>query len=410
MASSTGGAIRMFDAARLRIAHLKLGDARDLESAVVRAVSISGHALGVARVGVWMLSSDRRWLAPLHVQGRLNANGEYTELPLHDWLVYAAAIDARRVIAADNARTDPRTRELTDKYLVPRGITSMLDAPIFLGGEVWGIVCHEHEGPARKWSAAELDFAISVADMLSTLFEQAARLTAERELRRRDATTSRQRKNDALVQMGAGLAHDFGNVLQTISLLAERAARVEPSEGTELIRDECARGQRMVAQLLDFARATPRPPAPVDLARLVGDLRGALETLLGAVKLETTLAPGTLVPGNLAQLERVVTNLVVNARDAMPTGGTVHVEVSVDGDDALMTVSDSGRGVPSELRERIFEPFFTTRTASGGTGLGLATVALIAEQHGGRVTIDSNDAGTTFTVRLPRLREPDVPS
>lgn len=403
MTRSTGGAMGAFEAARLHIAHLKLGDDRALEGAVERAVAISGQSLGVTRVGVWMLSADRRSLAPLHVLGRPEAQGQYQELPLSRWPAYAAAIDERRVIAANDARTDPRTRELADDYLIPLGIASLVDAPIFMGGEVWGIVCHEHEGVARIWQPREVDFAISVADMLSALFEQAARLTVEQELRRREVETGRQRKNEALVQMGAGVAHDFGNVLQTISLLAERASRADAHEAAMLIRDECTRGQRMVAQLLDFARSSWRPPVAVDLAKLVGHLESPLRALLEpSVTLETTLAPDVLVGGNEAQLERVVTNLVVNAREAMQQGGVVRIVVEVEGDEAVLSVIDQGKGIPDELRERIFEPFFTTRTASGGTGLGLATVALIAEQHRGRVTVDSSDAGTTFAVRLPR--------
>ncbi len=403
MTSPTEGATRAFEAARLRIAHLNLGDARELEPAVRRAVVISGESLGVTRVGVWMLSEDRRSLAPLYVLGRPEANGRYAELPLATWPAYAAAIDGRRAIAADDARTDPRTCELARDYLVPLGITSMVDAPIFLRGQVWGIVCHEHVGDARAWKRREVDFAISVADMLSALFEQAARLTAEQELRRREAESGRQRKNQALVQMGAGVAHDFGNVLQAISLLAERAGRAEPHEAAALIREECTRGQQLVAQLLDFARSSWRPPFPLDLALLVANLRGSLQARLGpGVALETTLAADTMVGGNQAQLERVVTNLVVNARDSMPNGGVIRIEVAGVGEEAFVSVADQGKGIPEGVRERIFEPFFTTRTASGGTGLGLATVALITEQHGGRVGVDSTEAGSTFTVYLPR--------
>lgn len=401
----TSSTISAFDQARLRIAHLELGDAHNLEPALSRAVTISARSLAVERVGVWVLSADRRSLAPLYVTGRPESKGVYAELPLYRWPLYAAAIDERRVIVANDAQHDARTQELTDGYLRPLEITSLLDAPIFLRGQVWGIVCHEHEGEPRTWKQYEIDFAISVADMLSALFEQAAGLAAERELRRRESEESRRRKNEALVQMGAGIAHDFGNVLQTISLLAERAVRVDPADALpplELIGEECARGQRMVAQLLDFARSTPRPPLPVDLTAMVRDLASSLETLLaGEATLELHLGGEVLVPGNLAQLERVVQNLVVNARDAMPKGGTVRVYVQQEGNEGVLSVSDQGRGIPEELHERIFEPFFTSRPAAGGTGLGLATVALIVEQHGGQISFDTGTAGTTFTMRLP---------
>ena len=403
--SSASATLSGFESARLMIAHLKLGDARELAPAIKRAVTISATSLGVPRVGVWMLSEDRRRLGPLHVIGSPAMQGGYTELQLRNWPAYAAAIDACRVIAAHDARTDPRTAELTESYLDPLGIGSMLDVPIFVGGQVWGIVCHEHVGPPRTWTEREIDFAISVADMLSALFEQASRLTVERELRARDAMAANQRKNAALVRMSAGVAHDFNTVLQTILLLAESAARIrdrDPSEALAQIKVECTRGGRIVRQLLDFARSTPRTMAPLDLATVVDDMHGALATLVGAtIQLEVRTPRAVPVSGDPAQLEQVIMNLVVNARDAMPAGGTLRVVVGVEEELAFLAVSDEGLGIPDDVRERIFEPFFTTK-GEEGTGLGLATVAVISEQHGGTISVDSGDSGgTTFMVRFP---------
>lgn len=407
--SSVSTPVSGFEAARLRIAHLKLGDARELAVALDRAVSVSARSLGVKRVGVWILSEDRRSLTALHVIGRSEPAGEYCELPLATWPAYAAAIDARRVIAADDAHGDPRTKELRESYLAPLGITSMLDAPIFIGGEVWGIVCHEHEGAARKWTEREIDFAISVADMLTALFEQASRLALEKELRARDVASTRQRKNAALVQMGAGVAHDFNTVLQTILLLAESAARTpdeDPREALDQIKEECGRASRIVKRLLDFARSTPQSLAPLDLGAVVGGMRGAIEALLGErVGLDLQLPDEAPVEGDRAQLEQTVMNLVVNGRDAMPDGGTLHLRVEEDDLEVVLTVRDEGTGIPDDIRNHVFEPFFTTKSAEGGTGLGLATVAVIVEQHGGSVTAEpASEKGTTFRVRLPRRR------
>lgn len=395
-----------FESARLRIAHLKLGEPRDIEPALHRAVAISAQSLGVDRVGVWVLSEDRTWLTALHAIGRPELQADYAELPLRTWPSYAAAIDARRVIAAHDAHADPRTTELTEGYLAPLGITSMLDVPIFIGGQVWGIVCHEHQGPPRTWTQREIDFAISVADMLSALFEQASRLTVEKELRVRDATLARHRRISALVRMGAGVAHDFNTVLQTILLLAESAAHApseDPREALDQIKEECGRGSRIVKQLLDFARSTPREMTHLDLASVVEDMRGTLEVLVGEnVRLEVHASRAVPIDGDRAQLEQTLMNLVVNARDAMPDGGTLSVVVNIDGDDAFLSVSDEGVGVPEDLRERIFDPFFTTKGEDGGTGLGLATVAVIAEQHHGSVSVEpAPGGGTTFTVHLP---------
>jgi signal transduction histidine kinase len=408
--SSFGPPITGFESARLRIAQLKLADARELAVAIERAVAISAQSLGVRRVGVFMLSENRRALDALHTVGAPVTEGQRLPLPLADWPAYAAAIDERRVIAADDALEDPRTRELADSYLVAHGITSMLDVPIFIGGELWGILCHEHQGPQRTWTEREIDFAISVADMISTLFEQASRLALEKELHVRDVTSTKQRKNAALVQLGAGVAHDFNTVLQTIMLLAETAARTgaaDARESLDLIREECGRGSRIVRQLLDFARATPRSMVPVDLAAVVTSMRGSMDALVGEkVQLDVHASDAAVIEGDRAQLEQIVMNLVVNARDAMPNGGTMRVAVTEDAGEARLSVSDEGEGIAEDVRDHIFEPFFTTKGEEGGTGLGLATVAVIAEQHGGSVSVEpAPGGGTTISVHVPRRRE-----
>ncbi len=397
-----------FEFARLRITNLKLGDPSELAPAVRRTIATSALSLKVQRVGVWIFSEDRQCLVALHLVGTPELAGEVAVLPVAKWPKYSAYIDERRVLAVDDAQADPRTSELVADYLAPLGITALLDVPIFISGEVWGMLCHEHEGGPRGWTRPEIDFAISVADMLSALFEQSARLTCEKELRARDAKAAKERQNDALVRMAAGVAHDFNTVLQTVLLLAESATRTrqeDPTKALSQIKEECGRGSRIVRQLLDFARPTPHSMAPLDLAELVTDLRPAIEALtFDAVEFDVRMGREVMIDGNRAQLEQAILNLVVNARDAMPEGGTLRVGVGVDGEEACVSVSDEGTGVADDVREHIFEPFFTTKSDQGGTGLGLATVAVVAEQHGGRVSVAPGESrGTTFTVRIPRV-------
>jgi len=135
---SSSGPTSRLETARLGIARIRLEVSDDLARALGRAVAISAATLDVARVGVWALSEDRSALVRIGTSdGELRT--EPAVLPLAKWPAYAAAIDERRVIAAADARTDPRTSELADGYLVPLGISSMLDAPIFLAGEVVAI-------------------------------------------------------------------------------------------------------------------------------------------------------------------------------------------------------------------------------------------------------------------------------
>jgi signal transduction histidine kinase len=396
-----------FEIARLKIVHLGLDDARELERTLEHAAAISALTLDVARVGIWVFTEDRQSLSPLVVLDARGAVLEADELPLARWPQYAAAITERRILAADDVCTDPRTCELANDYLIARGITSMLDVPIFIGGNVWGIVCHEHVGPQRTWQARETDFAVSVADMLSALFEQAARLQAEKKLRAREHQAALERKNEALVRFGAGVAHDFKNVLQTIMLVGERAVReTEIAARKECLRqvlEECGRGNRLVIQLLDFAQATPERRTRVDLASVVAGMSTALTTLVGGrIRLDVRVSGEVPVDADVTQLERTITNLVVNARDAMPDGGTISVATEIEDGRAALRVTDHGIGMDDDVLARVFEPFFTTKQSHGGTGLGLATVAAVAEHHGGTVAVASSPGhGSTFTVFLP---------
>jgi signal transduction histidine kinase len=399
------------EVARLKIVHLGLDDAKDLEPALERAVTIGARTLEVARVGIWVFTQDRLALWPLKVFDTSTDLHESAELPIAQWPRYAAAISERRILAADDVSADPRTSELSNGYTASRGITSLLDVPIFIGGSVWGIVCCEHVGPKRVWQAREIDFAVSVADMLSALFEQASRLRAEKALRLREVELERRHKKDALICFGAGIAHDFNNVLQTIVLLTERVARegdvAERQSSLDQVLAECGRGSRLVSQLLDFARAAPQRRARFDLASVLMSMSAALITLIGdQIRLEVRANHAVPVEADGTQLERTITNLVVNARDAMPDGGTIRLAAEIDAGRAALRVSDEGKGIDDEVLPRVFDPFFTTKEGQGGTGLGLATVASIAEQHGGSVEVETAPGrGSTFTVFLPLASE-----
>jgi two-component system, cell cycle sensor histidine kinase and response regulator CckA len=321
---------------------------------------------------------------------------------------YVKALESRRVVVAHDARNAPETRELTAEYLDVHGITSLLDSPIFRHGEIVGVVCHEHVGPMREWTARERDFAGSVADMLAVLLEQATRLDVEAALLAQRERLARAEKMDALGRFGAGLAHDFNNVLTSMMLRIDSLHETYPREPAlahevELLKDEAARGSRLVKQLLTFARADTPTPRPIDFTQILHDSIPMLETLLrGSWTLSSRVPPEALVVhADRAQLEQVILNLVINARDAMPGGGKVDAELSGDDDTVTLKVSDHGAGIDDRTLKHIFEPFFTTKTH--GSGLGLSTVHSIVQQNGGTIDVASVPArGTAFTVRLPR--------
>lgn len=394
--------------ARLRIAHLKLAESDDLARALRRAAELSARTLEVARVGLWLLGERRATLVPIgvHDSTGMFTGVEVADLPLASWPAYAAAIDSRRVIVAHDVVTDPATRELGE-YVAARKITSMLDAPIFLSGDVWGIVCHEHVGPKREWQPREIDFAISVADMISALLEQARRLAAEAALREQEVIAARARRAEALMRMGAGVGHDFNTILQTLTILVGAAANEQDEKGRrELLGsalEECRRGARLTRRLLDFARAQQTVASSLDLGEIAGAMRAGLDALLApSHRLRLEAQPACYVTADRAELEQVIMNLVTNARDAMPNGGEVRVAIRMEGKSPTLSVSDDGAGIAPEDMDRIFDPFFSTKGPERGSGLGLATVHSIVQTRGGSIDVKSAvGRGTTFRVKWP---------
>jgi PAS domain S-box-containing protein len=231
-------------------------------------------------------------------------------------------------------------------------------------------------------------------------------------------------KIEAVGQLAGGIAHDFNNLLTIIKGNVELALHQLPS-GVPLRNDldqvahAASRAALLTRQLLAFSRKQVLTPAVLDLNEVVGEAERMLRRVIGEdITFITQLAPVVArVTADRGQIEQVLVNLVVNARDAMPTGGvltvaTADVDVSpaeatlrgiLPGGYVTIRVRDTGVGMDDATRSRIFEPFFTTKPVGRGTGLGLATVYGVVHQSGGFVTVDTAPgAGSTFTVFLPR--------
>ncbi len=241
---------------------------------------------------------------------------------------------------------------------------------------------------------------------------------------RLEAQSHRNHRLESLGQMAGGIAHDFNNMLGVIvnyaNFVIEEAESAEPdlsaiaADAKQVVRAG-QRGTHLTHQLLAFARREVVRPRLLDLNTVIADAEGMLRGAIGEqisliVRPGAGLPPVTCDPG---QIEQLLLNLAINARDAMPGGGQLvidtaahrHVELALDlvpGDYVRLRVSDSGAGMSGEVLERAFEPFFTTKANGEGTGLGLATVYGIVTQAVGAVTIASEPGlGTTVTVLLP---------
>ena len=236
-------------------------------------------------------------------------------------------------------------------------------------------------------------------------------------------------KMEAVGRLAGGIAHDFNNLLMIISSYADLLLQRGPDPAfftryCENVIHAAQKATGVTRQLLAFSRRQPLMPSIVDVNKLVADICKMLPRLIGA-DVDMTLKPGTnvgKVEVDTSQMEQVVLNLVVNARDAMPEGGKLSIETAnaefdeeycrrhpsaTPGQYVMLSVSDSGIGMDAATQARIFEPFFTTKEVGKGTGLGLSTVFGIVKQSGGFIWLYSEvGKGTTFRIYLPRVDKP----
>jgi signal transduction histidine kinase len=229
-------------------------------------------------------------------------------------------------------------------------------------------------------------------------------------------------------RLAGGVAHDFNNILTIIignaELLSISLGKDNPLQGrVEEISKGGERAASLTRQLLAFSRRQMLEPQVLDLNGVIPNMDKMLRRLIGEdIDLKTVLAPELgRVEADPGQIEQVIMNLAVNARDAMPTGGKLTIETAnVDLDETyagkhvavkpgpyvMMAISDTGTGMDEETRSNIFEPFFTTKEKGRGTGLGLSTVYGIVKQSGGNIWVYSEpEKGTTFKIYLPRVEK-----
>jgi PAS domain S-box-containing protein len=385
---------------------------------IVREITeVVAGTLEVAQVSVWR-HDDRgtstrcqdllAWPEMAHSAGE-----EWTEEACP---AFFRSLDESDVIAAADAVADARTSELNERYLTPQGITSMMSVAIRAQGLTIGVLSCAHKGRRRRWMPDEQTYAVAVANLLSAIIAQVERQRLEQQLRQAQ-------KLEAIGQLAGGVAHDFNNILTVILGRAEEVAEeghLPPQLHQALadILESAERATGLTRQLLAFSRRQAIQVKDVDMNVVVGNLTRMLDRILGE---DVTVqfhyaARAAYVRADPGMIEQVLLNLVVNARDAMPLGGRLSVEISiVDGADpsgpvrpagswVCLRVTDSGSGIAPENLPHIFEPFFTTKDIGKGTGLGLATSYGIVQQHGGWIEVDSEvGRGTTFRVFFPNV-------
>jgi signal transduction histidine kinase len=297
------------------------------------------------------------------------------------------------------------------------GLHAAFAFPILTGGRVSAVLSFF----SRSIRQPEADLLKMTADLGVLIGQLIARKRVEEQL-------FHSQKVEAIGRLAGGVAHDFNNLLTVITGYSELALAEIPENdrmhpNLEEIRKAAQRAAALTRQLLAFSRQQPVEPKLVDLNGIIKDMERMLVRLIGEdVELSTSLAPHLgRVNADPGQLEQVIVNLAVNARDAMPHGGKLVLETTnIDLDDTYcqshpearpvphvqLSVTDTGTGMDAETQARIFEPFFTTKESGKGTGLGLSTVHGIVKQNGGHLEVYSElGRGTTFKVYLPRSQK-----
>jgi signal transduction histidine kinase len=417
----------------------KIRDLEGMEEVAFAAAEVIGETLGVSRVGYGTIDHeaetlrvDRDWNAP----GVESLAGE---LQLRDYGSFIESLKRNEFISIADVEKDDRTAPAASA-LEGRSARSFINAPIVEQGRLVAVLYVNHAF-VRNWSAEDIAFVREIAERTRTAVERAraraalreANETLERrveertqELAHAEQALRQSQKMEAVGQLTGGIAHDFNNMLAVVmgSLgLATRGLQrgdANVLRHLEQARAGAKRAASLTQRLLAFSRQSPLAPRVTDLNTLVGSMSELLRGTLGEdVMLETVLAGGAW-PANVDrnQLESAILNLAVNARDAMPNGGKLTLEIAnihldehyvaseigvAPGQYVMISVTDTGTGMPADVVERAFDPFFTTKEVGKGTGLGLSMVYGFAKQSGGHVRVYSEVGhGTSVKLYLPR--------
>jgi signal transduction histidine kinase/ActR/RegA family two-component response regulator len=403
------------ETAPVAIAEAVLGRLRDLLGVPRAIVNLFDWAAGevewLAAVGRHRIHRGPAVRYPLQLAGDLDAlrRGE------------PQVVDVRALPASPEADA-----------LLASGVHLYMVVPMIAAGELIGSV--SFGGDQEHFPEEQISVAREVATQLAIALGQARlveRLKASyAELQQAQAQLAQSQKMEAIGQLAGGIAHDFNNLLTVIggrsSLLLMRLAPDDPArKDVDLIQTTAQRAAGLTRQLLAFSRKQVLEPKPINLKTLVAGVTPILTRLIGEhIEIVIVAADGAAqVMADPGQMEQVVVNLVVNARDAMSDGGTLTIETSdrlvpdgglrahdrpvPPGQYVTLSIRDTGSGMDAATLARIFEPFFTTKEPGRGTGLGLSTVHGIVHQSGGYLAVESVvGRGTSFTIYLPRLLAP----
>lgn len=409
-----------YETAQLSLARITATNDHSLRQALLEACAVTANAMEIARISIWLFMPDGDVMRCEYLYQPDQAEAfEGTLLYRKHFPRYFKALELERAVPIADMSDPGILEEFLENYMKPLGITAMLDAPIYRTGKVIGIVCHEQTGESRPWTADDEQLAACTADNVSRLYEEAARQQAEQMLHAHQNHAQALERTAMIGQMAGGVAHDFKNVLQGImsyGSMINQLARDNP-QIRALVEKQMAvvdAGVQLSQNLLSLGRQEGDHPRVVDAGEIIRNFLPLLQNAVGHKAAISADLPPTVcqifIDSN--QLQRVLLNLVINARDAITENGNIAIRLYEahrplnTGDNGLyvtIEVADDGVGMDGETRKKIFQPYFTTKGKSG-TGLGMTIIQQIVTLAGGFVDIDSSfGKGTRIRIRLPRI-------
>ena len=406
-----------------------------LGTTIRELTEFGAKALKVERASSWLFNQSRNAAAAITCfDTRTAKHTSGDTLNFSDYPAYFDALLEERCIAAEKARTDPRTKEFLDNHFIPQHIYGKLAIVVRKKGESTGMLCFEHGDPTRAWEPEEILFVTALSDLTSLALEERERSIEETKRKRLEEQLFQSQKLEALGSLAGGIAHDFNNLLSAILGSVELAElRLQANQDIrpqfQTIHQAGGRARELVKQILTFSRKAPMTLEPVILEDVVETCLTLLKaTLPPSLKLLLSLqSKESLILGSVTQLHQVLINLVTNASHAIgdipgeiTIGTTIHSFKTSDidplphislkpGPHIELWIKDSGHGISEKILSSIFDPFFTTKDTGKGTGLGLSIVHTIIKNLNGAITVESTlERGTTFHMYFPIIEAEKV--
>jgi len=392
----------------------------DFEAAAKRITEKMAWAANVQRVSVWMLRENDSELhcSDIYEQTSHTHSSGMT-LKTTDFPHYFNSLQTERAIDAYDAVNDPRTKEFAETYLLPNGITSMLDAPIRFSGKVVGVICYEWKGDLRHWYADEVTFAAEVADQAAQALLNAERKSMEEKLQQAKmlAEAANMAKSEFLANMSHEIRTPMNAIIGFSEILAEEELNDEQADCVMTIRNSSRHLLQLINDILDFSKIEAGKMHLEIIDCSLKELFARFESIVRPAAMEKGLdfqiREHTRLPSHIrtdpTRLNQCLMNLVNNAIK-FTEQGHIYVNVSLDKEEnksfMRFDIEDTGIGIPPKKQEKVFESFCqadgSTTRKFGGTGLGLTITKQLADLLKGKLSLTSEvGKGSVFSLVIP---------